>query len=150
MNDTRTMSETELFIERLIAAPPEQVYAYWTTPELMVKWFGPETYHIPESDFDVRVGGRWQATMQRPDGTRMTVSGVYRRLEPPRSLEFTWAWLNDEGARGHETIITITCETAPGGTRLTLWQREFATADQCERHREGWNSTFNKLARLPR
>jgi uncharacterized protein YndB with AHSA1/START domain len=149
MNDVKTASELELRIERLIAAPPEQVYAYWTDPGLVVKWFGPEGYDIPESAFDVRVGGAWTATMRRPDGTRATVSGTYRTLEPPRRVAFTWAWVDDKGSRGHETTVSVTCETAPGGTRMTLVQREFETQERRDQHNTGWSSSFKKLDRMP-
>jgi uncharacterized protein YndB with AHSA1/START domain len=149
MSDAKTKSDTELRIERLIAAPPEQVYAYWTNPELLVKWWGPEGCEIPTSTFDLRRGGAWKTTMSWPSGNSATVSGVYRVIEPPRRLEFTWAWDNDQGSRGHETIVTITCETAPGGTRLTLWQREFQTIEQRDAHNQGWSSSFNKLGRMP-
>jgi uncharacterized protein YndB with AHSA1/START domain len=148
MSDAKTASDLELRIERLIAAPPEQVYAYWTDPVLVVKWFGPEGYDIPESAFDVRVGGAWTATMRRPDGTRATVSGIYRTLDPPRRVAFTWAFDDDKGQRGHETIVTITCETAPGGTRMTLLQREFQSAEACDQHNTGWTSSFKKIERL--
>ena len=149
MNDVKVADDLELRIERLIAAPPEQVYNYWTDPSLMVKWFGPEGYDIPESSFDVRVGGHWAATMRRPDGTRLRVSGIYRTLEPPRRVAFTWAWVNDQGERGHETTVTVTCETAPGGTRMTLLQREFQTVEQCAAHNTGWTSAFKKFERMP-
>lgn len=32
------MSDTELRLERLLAAPPERVFALWTQPEQLVKW----------------------------------------------------------------------------------------------------------------
>jgi uncharacterized protein YndB with AHSA1/START domain len=35
------VSDTELHLERLIAAPPERVFALWSEPELLVKWWGP-------------------------------------------------------------------------------------------------------------
>ena len=145
MKDAHATSDTQLRIERLVAAPPEQVYAYWTDQDLLMKWWAPEGSTVLESAFDFRAGGKWMTTMRRSDGSHRTVSGVYRILEPPRQLEFTWAWLNDAGMRGHETTVTITCETAPGGTRLVLFQREFESVDMCDAHGKGWNSKFNKL-----
>ena len=69
---------------------------------------------------DVRPGGRWRTTMRRPDGTEHTVSGIYRAIEPPRRLVFTWGWDDDAGMRGHETEVTVTFEPTTGGTRMVL------------------------------
>lgn len=139
------MSDTELYLERLIAAPPERVFELWVTPELLVKWWGPEGSDIPAHAIDVRPGGKWRTTMRNAEGKLFTVSGVYRTIDPPRRLAFTWAWDNEKGERGHETDVTVTFEPAPGGTRLVLLQKEFQSKDARDRHGIGWASTFNCL-----
>jgi len=101
------MSDTVLHLERLIAAPPERVFAHWVEPALLVKWWGPEGAHIPEHAIDVRPGGAWRTTMGFSDGRRMTVSGVYRTIDAPKRLVFTWAWEDEKGERGHETEVTV-------------------------------------------
>ena len=142
------MSELELRIERLIAAPPERVFALWTEPEQLVKWWGPEGYDIPAHAIDARAGGHWRTTMRMSDGKRMTVSGVYRSVEKPHRLVFTWAWEDETGVRGHETEVTVTFAAAPGGTKLVLLQKEFATVDARDRHAKGWSSTLDCLQRV--
>jgi len=139
------MSDTELRLERLIAAPPERVFELWVKPELLVKWWGPEGHDIPTHAIDVRPGGKWRTTMRNPEGKLFTVSGVYRTIEPPRRLVFTWAWDDENGMRGHETDVTVTFEPAPGGTRLVLSQKEFQSKDARDRHGMGWTSSFNCL-----
>lgn len=139
------MSDTELRLERLIAAPPERVFAHWVEPALLVKWWGPEGYDIPDHALDIRPGGHWRTTMRSPDGKLHVVSGLYRRIEPPRHLAFSWAW-EENGARGHETEVEVSFEPAPGGTRLTIVQKEFATAHSRDLHAQGWGSTLNCLA----
>jgi uncharacterized protein YndB with AHSA1/START domain len=141
------LSKTQLRLERLIAAPPERVFAFWINPEQIVRWWGPEGYEIPSSNFDVRPGGKWSTMVQTPDGQRRTVSGIYRAIEPPRRLVFTWGWLGDDGERGHETEVTVTFEAAPGGTRLVLRQQSFEGTEILERHGQSWASSFDRLAR---
>jgi uncharacterized protein YndB with AHSA1/START domain len=97
---------------------------------------------------DVKPGGRWRTTMRAPDGALHTVSGVYRVIEPPRRLIFTWGWDDEAGRRGHETEVTVTFEAAPGGTRLVLQQQAFQSKDQRDKHRFGWSSSFDCLARI--
>jgi uncharacterized protein YndB with AHSA1/START domain len=147
VSDT-VIADTELRVERLIPAPPERVFALWTEPEQLVKWWGPEGYQVPAIAMDVRPGGSWRTTMIGTDGVTRTVSGVYRAIEPPRRLVMTWGWLDDKGGRGHETEITVTFAPAPGGTKLVLLQKEFATKSERDGHNVGWSSSFDKLARI--
>jgi uncharacterized protein YndB with AHSA1/START domain len=142
------VSDRELRLERLIAAPPDRVFELWTEPELLVKWWGPEGYDVPAHALDVRPGGHWRTTLCSPDGTRLNVSGVYRAVDPPRRLVFTWGWEDEKGARGHETEVTVTFEPAPGGTRLVLRQQTFESQERRDGHAKGWSSSFDGLAKL--
>ena len=60
-----------LTITRTIAAPPERVFAAWTRPEDFSVWFGGDAVDVPTEsvEMDVRVGDRWTAVMQVPDGS---------------------------------------------------------------------------------
>lgn len=144
---TAAVKDRVLRIERVIAATPERLFALWTEPEQLVKWWGPEGFTIPQHALDVRPGGRWRTTMRRPDGSQNTVSGIYRTLDPPRRLVFTWGWDDDAGLRGHETEITVTFEPVTGGTRMVLTQQTFVDSDSRDRHQHGWGSSFVKLER---
>jgi uncharacterized protein YndB with AHSA1/START domain len=142
------MNDCVLELERLIPVPPERVFEYWTEPDLLLKWFGPEGFDIPTHDLDIRPGGRWRTVLRTPEGQLRTVSGVYNAIEPPRRLVFTWGWDDDNGKRGHETEVTVTLEPTPGGTRLRLVQQVFQTAEVGNLHKGGWTSAFNKLQRV--
>ena len=85
------MNDNVLVLERLIPAPPERVFEYWTEPELVAKWFGPGDFDVPSSDLDLRPGGKWRTTIRSPEGELRTVSGVYNTIDPPHRLVFTWA-----------------------------------------------------------
>jgi uncharacterized protein YndB with AHSA1/START domain len=141
------VSADELHLERLIAASPDELFRLWTTPELLVTWWGPEGVDIPEHALDIRPGGAWRTTMRQPNGTRHTVSGTYLEIDPPRRLAFTWAWEDIAGQRGHETVVDVRFETAPGGTRLVLRQARFLDEESRNRHQNGWSSSFDCLAR---
>jgi uncharacterized protein YndB with AHSA1/START domain len=137
-----------LRLERLIPATPEQVFDAWAKPELLAKWWGPDGFDVPKYALDVRPGGSWRTTMRSPQGQLHTVSGVYRVIERPRRLVFTWAWDQDDGNRGHETEITVTFESAPGGTKLVLLQQSFVEKESRDKHSHGWSSSFDCLVRL--
>ena len=144
---TATKEKITLRMERTIAAAPQRLFELWTDPEELIKWWGPEGFTTPQHAIDVRPGGRWRTTMRSPDGKNHTVSGIYRAIEPPKRLVFTWGWDDDAGMRGHETEVTVTFEPVTGGTRMVLVQQGFADADSRGRHEHGWGSSFVCLER---
>lgn len=141
------MNDRVLEIERVIPVPPERVFEYWTDPELLAQWFGPQD-DVSTHDLDVRPGGRWRTVLRSRDGTLRTVSGVYNLIDRPRRLVFTWGWDDDAGMRGYETEVTVTLEPTPGGTRLKLVQQLFQTVDVRNRHNSGWSSSLSRLQKI--
>jgi len=141
-------ADRTLVIERVFRAPPEAVFAAWTDPAILVRWFGPEGFSVPEHALDVREGGAWRTVMLSPKGEPNIASGVYREIAPPRRLVMTWAWDQQDGRRGHETILELTFSCDPAGTRLRLVQSLFQDKDRRDGHDQGWSSCFNKLDRL--
>jgi len=51
---SKTATAPKLKIKRLIKAPPERLFAAWTTPDEIVKWFGPETCRVTSAKIDLR------------------------------------------------------------------------------------------------
>jgi len=100
---------------------------------------GPKEHTIPEVLIDLREGGQWMTLMRPPDGSEHRVSGLYREIVPPHRLVFTWAWDNDD-ERGHESMVTVEFEQAPGGTLTRFHQATFKTEDMTHLHNEGWTS----------
>jgi len=52
------------------------------------------------------------------------------------------------GTRGHETEVVVNFEAAPGGTRLMLVQRRFASKQARDNHTNGWSACFDRLTRV--
>jgi uncharacterized protein YndB with AHSA1/START domain len=151
MNTTAATTEHQpadrtLIIERVFKAAPEKVFKAWTDPTILVQWWGPEGFSVPECEMDVRAGGSWRTTMVSPKGDGHTVSGLYREISPPNRLVMTWGW-QQEGQRGHETVVEVTFEPVSTGTRMRLVQSVFESSSSRDAHSEGWNSTFNDLER---
>jgi uncharacterized protein YndB with AHSA1/START domain len=139
--------ETTLRLERLIPSPPDVLFAFWTEPARLLTWWGPEGYEASVHSLDTKPGGRWRITLRRSDTGVRAVSGVYRIVEPPRRLAFTWAWEDESGTRGQETEVTVTFEATPGGTRLVLVQQRFESKQARDNHTAGWSSGFDRLTR---
>jgi uncharacterized protein YndB with AHSA1/START domain len=141
-------NDTTLRLERLIPSPPEVLFALWTEPAQLLRWWAPEGYTPSVHALDATPGGRWRTTLRRSDGSVLAMSGVYRIVEPPRRLAFTWAWEDESGARGHETEVMVSFEATPGGTRLVLLQQRFEGKETRDRHNFGWSSSFDRLAKI--
>jgi len=138
-DDARTLR-----LSRSFPAPRERVFRAFTVPAQMVRWWGPKGFTVPACTMDVRAGGAWHTVMRSPEGQDHIVSGVYREIVPPERLVLTWAW-EEDGARGHETVVTIELFETPGGTRLELTHEPFQTDDSRQRHRHGWSSCLDCL-----
>jgi len=133
-------SAPALRMEREFKAPPERVFAAFTDPKQFAQWWGPEGMSCPVCEIDLRVGGRWRTCMRGTAGEHW-VSGVYREIAPPRRLAFTWAW-EENGVRGHETVVELEFLPAGRNTKLVLNHRGFQTAESSGKHSHGWTSCF--------
>lgn len=142
------MTDTVLHMERLIAAPRERVFRAFTQTAEFAAWWGPEGFVVPDIALDVRPGGTWRTVMKAPDGTLHTVGGVYRVIEPPARLVFTWAWETAESvAPGTPTEVSLHFDAVPGGTLLRLVHTGFPAAEARDHHAKGWGSCFDCLAK---
>jgi uncharacterized protein YndB with AHSA1/START domain len=141
-------NDTTLRLERLIAAPPEILFALWVDPAQLIKWWAPDGFSASVEALETMPGGRWRVGLRGPDGAGPSMSGVYRIVEPPRRLAFSWAWDGEGGARGHESEVTVNFEAAPGGTRLVLVHQGFDGRPARDRHNNGWSAALGQLANL--
>jgi len=147
---TTTPATESLRVERLVAAPVERVFDYWTKAELLAKWLAPGAMNCIDSDTDLQPGGVWFVTMRGPDGRTVTARGIYLDIEPPRRLTFTWGSDDNGCAPGMETEVEILLSTVPGGTRLVLTHTKFASIEQRDRHQTGWGMCLAKLEAVAR
>ena len=139
-----------LRLERLIPVAPEELFALWTEPAQLVKWWAPEGCTCVVHDFDARPDGHWRISMRGPDGTQEAASGIFRIVERPRRLVFTWTWEDAVGRRGHETEVTASFQPTPGGTRFALVHKHFESRPVRDRHHVGWSSAAQRLENVAR
>ena len=141
---TQTATKPSLTIKRRLNAPPAKVYAAWTDPQMIARWFGPAGVESVEAETDLRVGGRYHIIMHVP-GDQHDVMGVYREVVPNEKLVFTWAW---KSTPERESLVTVTFKPDGAGTLLTLLHEQFFDADARDRHQHGWAGAIDKLEKL--
>ena len=139
--------ERTLIITRMFDAPRELVFKLWSDPKHLIRWMGPRNYPAMSVDNDFRVGGKWRIGLRAADGSGVLwQNGVYREIEPPGKLAFTFAW---EGTKGgtppNETFVTLELEDVDGRTRMTFKQFLFDTVSNRDGHNGGWNSAFDRF-----
>ena len=134
-----------LTLKRRLNAPAEKIYAAWTNPQHLVKWFGPDSGTVSKAETDVRVGGRYTVAFQTEDGEKHQVSGIYREVVPNEKLAFTWAWIT---MPERESFVTITIKRDGEGCILTLHHEQFADVEARDGHERGWTGCLNKLERF--
>jgi uncharacterized protein YndB with AHSA1/START domain len=142
---TKDAQDVTLRMSRRFAAPPERVFEAWTSAEALKRWAPPGDLVAPEVDVDLRVGGRYRIQMMMPEGRLIEVAGVYREIDPPRRLVYTWKW--EHSGDAPDTIVSVEFRPAEGGTEVLLTQTGFEDAAARDRHDHGWTGSFEKLAR---
>ena len=139
-----TDTATSLTLNRVIRASREAVFRAWTDPAEMKKWFCPEGGTVDEAESDLAVGGQFKVAMRLPHGVSVA-TGVYREIEPPSRLAFTWRWEGGEGVKEGETLVTLELHERGDATELVLTHEGFATGEARDGHEQGWSSALNHL-----
>jgi uncharacterized protein YndB with AHSA1/START domain len=84
--------------------------------------------------------------MRSPENTDHRLVGVFREIVAPERLVFTFAWEDEGGKLGPETLVTLTFAEQGAKTKLTLHQAVFESVTARDLHGEGWNGALDCLA----
>lgn len=135
-------SKPSLTLRRWLNAPPARVYAAWTDPQRLARWWGPGT---PEEvrivDLDVRVGGAFHVGFDY-EGERHDVHGVYQEVVENEKLVFSWHW---KSTPERVSLVTVKCRPDGEGCMLTLIHEQFFDEAARLGHTRGWTASLNKL-----
>ena len=133
-------------IERTFAAPVEEVFDAWTSPEVMRRWFHPgPDWGTPQAEVDLRVGGRVRVVMRRPDGTEASAHGEYSLIDRPHRLVMTWTFDDDTS---NEQLMELSFSEAEGSTRVSMVNSAISTDERRGRQDEGWHLCLDELERV--
>ena len=133
-----------LEIKRQINASRDRVYAAWTDPAQLKKWFGPENVKTRNLIADARVGGQFRWDLTDQEGKEITISGGYRELEPGKKIVFTWRLEEDEDWKNHSSIVTVEFFDRQGGTEIPLTHENLPNEASRDDHTQGEISAGNR------
>ena len=129
----------EIAITRVYAAPREAVWAAWTEPAQLARWWGRRGWRTPVESLtmDVRPGGAFRLRSIAEEGAEMAQAFVYREVAAPERLVFADA----AGA----TATLLLRELGDGRTRMDFRTTMRAAPALLERARGGMESAFDRL-----
>ena len=111
-------SDRELVVTRSFAGPARLVFAAWTTPELLRRWWAPKSVGIRfvSCEVDARTGGTYRFVFGHPSAPGpMAFFGRYLEVTPHSRV----VWTNDEGHEGG-AVTTVTFAEAGDGTLVAM------------------------------
>jgi uncharacterized protein YndB with AHSA1/START domain len=132
-------------VRRWIKATAEQLFAAWTRPELLVRWWGPEGVSCPTAEIDLRVGGSYRIANRFRDGRLVWIEGTFEEIEPPRRLVYTWRLESQSGTAERVTVCFL---AAAASTEVVVTHERIPSEAARSGHERGWLGCLDGLARL--
>jgi uncharacterized protein YndB with AHSA1/START domain len=131
-----------LVVRRRINATPEKLFAAWTQPALLVRWWGPQGVACPAAEINLRVGGSYRIANQFPDGRVIWIAGVFEVIEPPHRLTYTWKLES-----GNEPVerVTVCFEAHGRATEVVVTHERIPDEAARISHERGWNGCLDSL-----
>ena len=142
--------QLDLVLQREIDVSPDLVWAAWTQPEHVSKWFAPAPWSITECELDLRPGGMIRFVMRSPEGQDFPNIGCYLEVTPKERLVWTDALL--PGYRPSEKpffTAVITFEPRGTGTLYTAVaihrDEEGRKQHEAMGFHEGWGQVLDQM-----
>ena len=139
--------ELRLEMKRVLRAVPAVVFKAFSDSSELVKWWGPKGFTTPSLEFQPRVGESYRIEMQPPKGDPFYLTGVFREVDPPARLAYTFVW-EPPDPDDVETLVTLSFRDLDESTEVDFTQGPFKTEARRVLHRDGWTDSFDKLERL--
>ena len=139
--------DTDVFITRAFDAPRDVVWRFFTEPDLLAQWFGPQEVHIDRSTVNVELhpGGRWDLDMvDNASGEHYPMRAKLTVVIPPEYLEGREDSNAAEMSPADAITLRIWLHDHGPKTRMTLHQGPF-TPEFRDMTRIGWESSFVKI-----
>jgi uncharacterized protein YndB with AHSA1/START domain len=109
------LKASTISLSKTINAPAQKVYDQWLIPVFVGGWmFGQQT--VIALNNKVRVGGEFSYTVV-DNNQKLSYSGIYKLLNIPHSLIFSWIASTQPKA---ESEVTVKFQEESGKTRIRL------------------------------
>ena len=140
--ETSADGRYQMQVRRRIPASREVVYEAWIDPEGLREWMCPGDVISAEAVLDVRVDGSFRITMRSKARVHEHV-GIYRIVEPPEKLSFTWSGMDNPN---EITLVTVEFVDQGDACELVITHERFTKTDVAQRYEMGWGTIATKFA----
>lgn len=130
-----------LVVRRSIRATPARLFAAWTEPAHLVRWWGPSGVECTEAHVDLRPGGAYRIANRLPDGSTLWISGEFVSIEPPGRLVYTWR----TGPANALERVTVSFEPRGELTDVTVIHERISDDTLRRGHEDGWIGCLDGL-----
>ena len=146
---TPDVSTHDLTLTRILDAPRALVFAVWTDPQHLARWWGPHGFTNPECRADARPGGEIFIRMVG-HGFDHGMTGRFEEVVPPERIVFTSLLEDESGKRFLEIRNTVTlAEHGSNQTALTMHAHVLfagpGSEGPLEGMEEGWTQSLERL-----
>ncbi|HHY56793.1 MAG TPA: hypothetical protein GYA08_15310 [Chloroflexi bacterium] len=128
----------KITVETIVAAPIEQVWRAYTTPQDIMQWnAASDDWHTTASSVDLRAGGAFSSRMEAKDGSAgFDFAGTYTHIMTHKLIEYVFGDRSarvefDDGAKG--VTVRVTFDSEP--------------THSLELQRAGWQAILDNFAR---
>lgn len=141
---------------RVIAAPPEQVYAALVDREALTAWLPPNGMTARFERFDPHPGGSYRLVLTYTDASLApgkatadsdVVEARYVDLVPDVRVVQAVDFVSDDAAVGGTMIMTWEVAAVDGGTRIDITADDVPDGISAEDHAVGLASSLANLAK---
>jgi uncharacterized protein YndB with AHSA1/START domain len=133
-----------LEVRRTLKASPERLFAAWTDPRELRRWWGPRGATCPVAEVDLRAGGRYRIANRFADGRTVWIVGEFEVVAPPHRLVYSWRL--EPGPQRSERV-TVTFEPRGEATEVVVVHERIPDAHTRDQHEQGWAGCLDGLAR---
>ena len=108
---------TTFTTSREIPAKPDEIFAAFSDPDRLARWWGPDGFTNTFQVFEFKNGGRWSNTMHSTNGGSPQNESIFELIEPPNKIVIRHISL---------PLYRLTIELKPsaGGAKVS-WSQEF-------------------------
>jgi len=135
-----TLASAAVVVRRTIAASAEELFDAWLDPEALAMWMRPGTIRSTVAKVEPHVGGSYEITMLGQSGP-IVHKGVYRQIERPKRLVFTWA---SPGTELRDTLVTVDFVCVDKRTEVIVTHEQLPESAKSA-HSIGWTRGLEHL-----
>ncbi|GFE88459.1 SRPBCC family protein [Steroidobacter agaridevorans] len=128
----------KITVETTVAAPIENVWRAYTTPEDIKKWnAASDDWHTTAATVDLRVGGAFSSRMEAKDGSMgFDFAGVYTNIVKHKLIEYSFG----------DRVAQVEFSESPKGVKVRV-TFDGESTHSVEEQRGGWQAILDNFTR---